>query len=150
MIDLQPHSAIETTKIYYGEEAAMKILLQAMANVKKEAVICSNANSPVFSMTMEPVKKGYIDFRERAVNIRQIVEITHDNLQYCKEFMNYVELRHMDNVKGNLAVSETEYVATSVLEGSKRSEEHTSELQSRQYLVCRLLLEKKKKKYLCK
>src|SRR3712207_6972764 len=36
-----------------------------------------------------------------------------------------------------------------------RSEEHTSELQSRQYLVCRLLLEKKKSlqhkvmKYLC-
>src|SRR5947209_16126649 len=29
---------------------------------------------------------------------------------------------------------------------STRSEEHTSELQSRQYLVCRLLLEKKKKK----
>src|SRR5258707_9276950 len=29
---------------------------------------------------------------------------------------------------------------------SARSEEHTSELQSRQYLVCRLLLEKKKKK----
>src|SRR3712207_7801459 len=29
-----------------------------------------------------------------------------------------------------------------------RSEEHTSELQSRQYLVCRLLLEKKKK-YIC-
>src|SRR3712207_8783342 len=28
---------------------------------------------------------------------------------------------------------------------SSRSEEHTSELQSRQYLVCRLLLEKKKK-----
>src|SRR3712207_9435188 len=34
-----------------------------------------------------------------------------------------------------------------------RSEEHTSELQSRQYLVCRLLLEKKKKtaliQYIC-
>src|SRR3712207_7251203 len=29
-----------------------------------------------------------------------------------------------------------------------RSEEHTSELQSRQYLVCRLLLEKKKKNQL--
>src|SRR3712207_7962352 len=28
--------------------------------------------------------------------------------------------------------------------GAGRSEEHTSELQSRQYLVCRLLLEKKK------
>src|SRR3712207_8930853 len=32
-----------------------------------------------------------------------------------------------------------------------RSEEHTSELQSRQYLVCRLLLEKKKNNcYLCR
>src|SRR3712207_2838454 len=29
---------------------------------------------------------------------------------------------------------------------ASRSEEHTSELQSRQYLVCRLLLEKKKKR----
>src|SRR3712207_8659024 len=31
--------------------------------------------------------------------------------------------------------------------GYQRSEEHTSELQSRQYLVCRLLLEKKKKRH---
>src|SRR3712207_7041589 len=31
-----------------------------------------------------------------------------------------------------------------VMYASTRSEEHTSELQSRQYLVCRLLLEKKK------
>src|SRR3712207_6867169 len=31
------------------------------------------------------------------------------------------------------------------IEVQERSEEHTSELQSRQYLVCRLLLEKKKK-----
>src|SRR5438445_6337168 len=30
------------------------------------------------------------------------------------------------------------------LQTARRSEEHTSELQSRQYLVCRLLLEKKK------
>src|SRR5207253_8989595 len=32
------------------------------------------------------------------------------------------------------------------VQGSTRSEEHTSELQSRGHLVCRLLLEKKKKK----
>src|SRR5207253_8207835 len=34
---------------------------------------------------------------------------------------------------------------TSLTSGSARSEEHTSELQSRGHLVCRLLLEKKKK-----
>src|SRR3712207_6964689 len=39
---------------------------------------------------------------------------------------------------------EDSYIDPSVPE-AVRSEEHTSELQSRQYLVCRLLLEKKKK-----
>src|SRR3712207_8123142 len=34
--------------------------------------------------------------------------------------------------------------AASAASAASRSEEHTSELQSRQYLVCRLLLEKKK------
>src|SRR3712207_8561926 len=36
-------------------------------------------------------------------------------------------------------------VLNAFLQALVRSEEHTSELQSRQYLVCRLLLEKKKK-----
>src|SRR3712207_7438300 len=38
-----------------------------------------------------------------------------------------------------------ELVTEKLWRNQKRSEEHTSELQSRQYLVCRLLLEKKKK-----
>src|SRR5438445_11135389 len=50
------------------------------------------------------------------------------------------------NVKqvGNSAKKKAE--KTAPLRPCLRSEEHTSELQSRQYLVCRLLLEKKKKK----
>src|SRR3712207_8185037 len=43
-------------------------------------------------------------------------------------------------VRLQLAVLEDEHRR----EDRRRSEEHTSELQSRQYLVCRLLLEKKK------
>src|SRR3712207_8115796 len=39
-------------------------------------------------------------------------------------------------------------VAVLFLVGAVRSEEHTSELQSRQYLVCRLLLEKKNKVFI--
>src|SRR3712207_7666002 len=39
------------------------------------------------------------------------------------------------------------FMMTSLESSATRSEEHTSELQSRQYLVCRLLLEKKKNKH---
>src|SRR3712207_6865345 len=50
----------------------------------------------------------------------------------------------VDSSSGSHSSSSSSY-ATAWLSGFMRSEEHTSELQSRQYLVCRLLLEKKKK-----
>src|SRR3712207_7462700 len=43
---------------------------------------------------------------------------------------------------GEIAARERE-ARRQLVDGQARSEEHTSELQSRQYLVCRLLLEKK-------
>src|SRR3712207_7218174 len=46
---------------------------------------------------------------------------------------------------GRLGLRTTELLFDQALPDVGRSEEHTSELQSRQYLVCRLLLEKKKK-----
>src|SRR3712207_8582286 len=51
-------------------------------------------------------------------------------------------LRQM--LRGRLTVTEPPKRPAQALERLGRSEEHTSELQSRQYLVCRLLLEKKK------
>src|SRR3712207_7266563 len=42
-------------------------------------------------------------------------------------------------------IGEARWTPSNLWCGDERSEEHTSELQSRQYLVCRLLLEKKKK-----
>src|SRR3712207_8535003 len=42
------------------------------------------------------------------------------------------------------AVTSCHQVSPIATNATQRSEEHTSELQSRQYLVCRLLLEKKK------
>jgi signal transduction histidine kinase len=109
----------EKTEVFDGEENAMKILLQTMSNVQKEALVCADANSAAFSMGVAPIKKGYSDFNRRGARIRFITEITSQNLEYVKELMNYAEVRHMDTVKGNMAVSETEFIATAKLEGAK-------------------------------
>src|SRR5690625_5699924 len=55
------------------------------------------------------------------------------------------EIKHLLHYEEKTAgsIMTTEYVA--FFQKQKRSEEHTSELQSRGHLVCRLLLEKKKK-----
>src|SRR3712207_7122682 len=72
---------------------------------------------------------------------------------YTTLFRSYAEvvgdgeqpgLEAVVGVKGlEAVVGAQERLLYEILDG--RSEEHTSELQSRQYLVCRLLLEKKKK-----
>src|SRR3712207_7761424 len=52
---------------------------------------------------------------------------------------------HPLHLAGALADLQDLGIAVEAADRELRSEEHTSELQSRQYLVCRLLLEKKKK-----
>src|SRR3712207_7248493 len=65
----------------------------------------------------------------------------HDALPICAD----ARLHEENDGMGMSAWNEPGFSAGSVLAGlALRSEEHTSELQSRQYLVCRLLLEKKK------
>src|SRR3712207_1329018 len=69
----------------------------------------------------------------------------HDGQLYLS--MRYVEgtdLGKLLRAEGRLEPRRAAYIISQVSE-ALRSEEHTSELQSRQYLVCRLLLEKKKK-----
>src|SRR3712207_7527973 len=56
-----------------------------------------------------------------------------------------VVTKYVNSFKGPLPGKAITAIRRVTRLGNKRSEEHTSELQSRQYLVCRLLLEKKKK-----
>src|SRR3989449_7223847 len=63
----------------------------------------------------------------------------HDALPICFDSAaDTITLRHTARNRDGFA--------RGALRAARRSEEHTSELQSRLHLVCRLLLEKKKKK----
>src|SRR5258707_15043081 len=77
------------------------------------------------------IDKGSTESAQRLIT-RHRVSLTQSLPEYYREKMR--------TVPGVVAVAPTQWF------GGLRSEEHTSELQSRQYLVCRLLLEKKKKK----
>src|SRR3712207_5945400 len=77
--------------------------------------------------------------RERPGHIELVVPVAH--IWYFRSLPNKIGyLLGMPTKKLDAIVYYEKYVVV-----KPRSEEHTSELQSRQYLVCRLLLEKKKK-----
>src|SRR3712207_7103763 len=60
-------------------------------------------------------------------------------------YLAYINLRIEVSCERFVVISRITIDYIQILNLVERSEEHTSELQSRQYLVCRLLLEKKKK-----
>src|SRR5690554_7602628 len=83
-----------------------------------------------------------------AVNVNQLLELNIaaliDTAQNNRPEYQ-MALLHEEYAQKYLAVERAERIPNLALIG-ERSEEHTSELQSRPHLVCRLLLEKKNKK----
>ena len=91
-----------------------------MSNVKKRMDIYFDHRAPSIVVEIPEYKNGYIDIRKRGGKIRAFTEITKDNIHYCKELMKLVdELRHLNGVKGGIAISESEYMATTLLEEAK-------------------------------
>lgn len=75
-----------------------------------------NYTRPPLAIGLDPVRNAFLDAKSRGVHLRYLTEITKDNLSYCKELLKLVdELRHLDGIKGNFMVSETEYVAPLIL-----------------------------------
>src|SRR3712207_2945644 len=92
-----------------------------------------------FNSTVDELKTAKSHGKEWIANLEQqekeITKIKSLKVGYNKVFGYYIEV-----TKSNLSlIPEGRYIRKQTL----RSEEHTSELQSRQYLVCRLLFDNK-------
>lgn len=97
------------TIVLTNEKEIVKAILEFQKNTRQVWYACVDSTLPSFSVGR--VKEGYVAAKKRGVKIRYITEITKDNLGYCIEIMNFAELRHLDGVEGNFAVSDTEYVS---------------------------------------
>src|SRR5690606_41763963 len=83
-----------------------------------------------------PTRRSSDLFGNRARSLR--------GLRAYKNWQQTIQARTIDEMWGNPRASRRPRLARALEDIVQRSEEHTSELQSRENLVCRLLLEKKK------
>src|SRR3712207_9155712 len=75
------------------------------------------------------------------------VDVTRESLHHPGHVLQPVPARRLNDERHVGARRRAELDEVTAARDAARSEEHTSELQSRQYLVCRLLLEKKNQLY---
>lgn len=105
----------EITAVLHGAERITTILVDFASNTKKELKICTDQAWPSVVTEVSDFNKALRDAKDRGVKIKVITEITDSNIGYCKSLLELCDLRHMDGIRGNFAVNETEYVATANL-----------------------------------
>jgi two-component system, OmpR family, sensor histidine kinase VicK len=103
----------EKTEMLIGAEATKKRVLEVFSNVSKKFDVCANSAAPSIAMTI--FRDAYEHMKSRGIKIRSIVDITKDNLSYCKDLMQYAQVRHISSLNGNFGVSETEYIAAATI-----------------------------------
>jgi signal transduction histidine kinase len=114
-----PNDGIEKTEVMYGTENTTKVILEFLSRANKSLGIYADHTWPSVSMEIDVFKRAMQDIKKRGAKSRYIVEITKDNIPYCKQLMKIDDLRHLDGIKGNFAINETEYIAAATMQQSK-------------------------------
>ncbi len=111
----------ERTEVLHKQENMTKAIAKFFSGALTTLDICGDHAWPsVYGSDI--FKMGLIDVNRKA-RLRIITEITKDNIHFCKELMNLGELRHLDGIKANFAVSEREYIAYGTMQQSSLSQQ---------------------------
>jgi two-component system, OmpR family, sensor histidine kinase VicK len=104
------------TRILHRAEV-VNAILDIFYNAKYRIDVCGNSSFPLKISLFESVRKVIIAAKNRGIRSRFIVEITNENLQYCKDLMKITdEIRHMDKIEANFGLNEIEYLGSITLQ----------------------------------
>ncbi|MGB8643057.1 MAG: hypothetical protein WCD28_12315, partial [Nitrososphaeraceae archaeon] len=106
----------EKTEVLYGFNKTTEVIMKFLNSSEVSMNICADYTWPSVAMGVEVFRKGLYELKTRSVQSRFITDITKDNIEYCKELMQISELRHLDGIKGNFAISEKAYTASATLQ----------------------------------
>ena len=106
----------EKTQVLHGFEKTTEAIIRFLYSAEDFMNICADYTWPSVAIGVEVFRKGLYELKKRNVKSRFVTDITKDNIKYCKELMQISELRHLDGIKGNFAVSEKGYTASATMQ----------------------------------
>jgi signal transduction histidine kinase len=104
------------TKTLERDRNVIKTILQFVSNTKVRIDACIDYSRQSLAIEFKPLKKAFLEAKRKGIKLRYVTEITEYNVVHCKELIKIVdELRHLEGVRGNFYVNETEYIAPATL-----------------------------------
>jgi len=113
-----PSTSIEKTMVLHDSRSIDNALLGFYAKAKS-SYDCYGVTSQSTLPESEAINNTLSNLKNQGVRLRQITEITKDNVSYCKILMKIAELRHLDGVKGKIQLSDTELFVTTITENEE-------------------------------
>jgi two-component system sensor histidine kinase VicK len=106
-------ATIERTEVLTNPEDMIKISLRIFEQLSESMdAICDNKGVQV-TINTKPIWDGMHVLKSKGVKLRWITDITEENLDWCKEFMKIVEIRHLDKIEGAFGIHDRKYYLAS-------------------------------------
>jgi two-component system, OmpR family, sensor histidine kinase VicK len=101
------------TQVLYGVENAVKLFSRVVYGADIVIDICDDDIISHTANTLNIFEKRVL---EAGSKIRYITEIKKDNIKYCKEMMKVGQVRHLDGIRTNFVVTDTEYTSSAIMQ----------------------------------
>jgi two-component system, OmpR family, sensor histidine kinase VicK len=107
-------NAIERTEVLRNPQDMIETTLRIYGKMSEYMnAICDDKGAQV-AINTKPIWEGMHVLKRRGVKLRWITDINKENLDWCKEFMKIVELRHLDRIEGAFGIHDGKYYMASV------------------------------------
>jgi two-component system, OmpR family, sensor histidine kinase VicK len=106
-------SVTSVTQVLYGIDNAVKLFSKVVHGADSAIDICDD---DIISHTANSLKIIEERIQGAGAKFRYITEIKKDNIKYCKELMKVGQVRHLDGIRTNFVVTDSEYTSSAVMQ----------------------------------
>jgi hypothetical protein len=104
--EIEEDIPIETTEVVRGIENIVRNQVEGLSFTKIQHDACVDQTFPASLLSSNMVWDKCFELRNRGIKMRTITEITPKNIAYCKRMVERMELRHLDDIRGNFSISD--------------------------------------------
>ncbi|MDQ3838469.1 MAG: ATP-binding protein, partial [Thermoproteota archaeon] len=113
MSDAPDRTGTAITEVSYGIENAVKLFLRVIAGAYTAIDICDDDIISHTSTSHKVIERRVLEI---GAKFRYITEIKKDNIKHCKELMKIGQVRHIDGIRTNFVVTDTEYTSSAIVQ----------------------------------
>jgi two-component system, OmpR family, sensor histidine kinase VicK len=107
------NTSTSRTEVLYGAENAVKLFSRVVSGANTTIDVCDDYVIPYTPASHKVIKNRVLEVKAK---FRYITEVRKDNIPYCKELMKVGQVRHLDGIRSNFVVTDTEYTSSAIMQ----------------------------------